>query len=83
MRQPVDVLAIFEEDQKYPKPVRFKVLEGGIKKSVAVLEIRNVEWLGAGGMSRIEYTCSSQGRNGSIEYKLLYYYRVCRWEIER
>ena len=82
-KQPVDVLVAFEDGTKCPRPLRFKILENGIKKTVEVSEVTGTEWLGAGGMSRIEYTCRSAGRNGAIPYRLLYYYRECRWEIER
>ena len=81
MRQPVDVLAAFNTDSDIPRPVRFKILENGIKKPVDVTEIINTERLGAGSMVRIEYTCRSAGRNGPVSYKLMYYYAKGSWEI--
>lgn len=82
MKQDVDVLAVFETGSEYPKPVRFKLLENSIKKTVSVGRITNVEHLGAGGMIRYEYTCESVGNAGSIRYKLKYYYTKQKWEIE-
>ena len=82
MRQSVDVLAIFEEGAEYPRPVRFKIFENGIKKTVDVSEIADIKHLGAGGKTRIEYTCNSAGQHGRIEYKLLYLYQLHKWEIE-
>lgn len=82
-RQPVDILAAFDIGSSQPRPLRFKLFENGIKKTVAISDITDITTLGAGGMSRIEYTCRSNGNSGVIEYKLLYFYRVNRWEIER
>ena len=50
MRQAVDVLAVFDIGAVSPRPIRFKVLEHGIKTTVRVTDIRNIEWLGAGGV---------------------------------
>ena len=47
MRQAVDVLAVFDVGALSPRPIRFKVVESGIKKTVRVTDIRNIEWLGA------------------------------------
>lgn len=66
MRQEIDVLAAFDADSDIPRPVRFKIFENGIKKAVDVSEIINTEHLGAGGRTRIEYTCKSTGRNGGV-----------------
>ena len=79
----VDVLAAFDTGASYPRPIRFKVYENGIKKTVDVSEILNVEDLGAGGMMRYEYTCRSQGARGPIEYRLKYYYMKSNWTLER
>lgn len=81
MKQPVDVLAAFDIGSEIPRPVRFKLFENGIKKAVDVNAVLKTEHLGAGNMVRIEYTCRSAGRNGPIEYKLLYYYVKGSWEI--
>lgn len=81
MTQTVDVLAIFETGAEYPKPIRFKLFENGIKKTVAVSRITDIEHLGAGGMKRYEYKCESPGKNGSIRYTLSYYYSSSRWEL--
>lgn len=83
MRQAVDVLAVFDVGALSPRPVRFKVIDSGIKKTVRVTDIRNIEWLGAGGVARIVYDCCTVIEGRRIEYRLLYYYRECRWEIER
>jgi hypothetical protein len=82
MRQAVDVLAVFDIGALSPRPIRFKVLERGIKTTVKVTDIRNIEWLGAGGVTRIEYDCTSVSNGHSVDYKLLYFYRECRWELE-
>jgi len=83
MKQDVDVLAVFETGAEYPKPVRFKLLENGIKKTVSVGRITDVDHLGAGGMLRYEYKCESPGSNGNIDYFLSYYYNSGRWELRR
>ena len=82
MRQPVDVLAVFDIGAMSPRPVRFKVLEHGIKTTVRVTDIRNIEWLGAGSVTRIQYDCTTVREGRRIDYKLIYYYRECRWELE-
>lgn len=82
MRQSVDVLAVFDIGAHSPRPLRFKILEHGIKNTVRVSDIKNIEWLGAGGVTRIEYDCCSVCEGRHINYKLLYYYRECRWEIQ-
>ena len=82
MRQAVDVLAIFDIGATSPRPIRFKVLEHGIKTTVRVTDISNIEWIGAGGSTRIEYKCCTVSDGKRIEYKLCYYYRECRWELE-
>lgn len=82
MRQKVDVLAVFDIGAASPRPIRFKVLERGIKTTVKVSDIRNIEWLGAGGVTRIEYDCVSINDGHHIFYKLLYFYHECRWELE-
>jgi len=82
MRQAVDVLAVFDIGAMSPRPLRFKVLEHGIKTTVKVTDILNIEWLGAGGVTRVEYDCCSVNEGRHIYYKLLYFYRECRWELE-
>ena len=82
MRQAVDVLAVFDIGAVSPRPIRFKVLEHGIKTTVRVTDIRNIEWLGAGGVTRIEYECTTVSEGRHIDYKLLYFYREGRWELE-
>lgn len=81
MRQKVDVLAVFDIGAASPRPIRFKVLEHGIKTTVRVTDISNIEWLGAGGVTRIEYDCTTVSNGRHIEYKLLYFYNECRWEL--
>ena len=83
MRQAVDVLAVFDIGALSPRPLRFKVVDSGIKKTVRVTDIRNIEWVGAGGMTRVEYDCCAVNEGRRISYKLLYFYNECRWEIER
>lgn len=83
MRQAVDVLAVFDVGAMSPRPIRFKVVELGIKKTVRITDIKNIEWLGAGGVSRIVYDCCTVNEGRRVNYQLLYFYRECRWEIER
>ncbi len=83
MRQAVDVLAVFDVGALSPRPIRFKVVERGIKKTVRVTDIKNIEWYGAGGMTRIVYDCLTVCEGRRIEYQLLYFYKECRWEIAR
>ena len=73
MRQPVDVLAVFDIGAVSPRPIRFKVLEHGIKTTVRVTDIRNIE---------IVYDCTTVSDGRHIDYKLLYFYRECKWELE-
>lgn len=81
MKQDVDVLAVFETGAEYPKPVRFKLLENGIKKTVSVGRITDVDHLGAGGMLRYEYKCESPGAAEALQYRLKYYYKKQMWEL--
>ena len=82
MRQEIDVLAIFDAGVQTPRPIRFKMLEQGIKTTVRISEIQNTEWIGAGGMMHIEYECATVNDGRRIKYKLLFFPRDCRWEID-
>ena len=82
MRQAVDVLAVFDIGAMSPRPIRFKVVDHGIKKTVRITDISNIEWLGAGGMTRIVYDCLTVNEGRRIWYKLFYFYHECRWELE-
>ena len=82
MRQAVDVLAVFDIGAMSPRPIRFKVVEHGIKKTVRITDISNIEWLGAGGMTRIVYDCLTVNEGRRLRYKLFYFYQECRWELE-
>ena len=77
------VLTVFRDEYRYPRPLRFKIVEEGEEKTVDVSDILKEENVGAGGMSRIEYTCQSAGSRGLIKYKLLYYYNTGKWSILR
>lgn len=77
------VLAVFRENERFPRPLKFKITENGEEKTVDVAEISNMREMGAGGMSRVEYTCSSPGARGKIQYTLSYYYNTGRWELRR
>lgn len=77
------VLTVFSDEYRYPRPLRFKIIEDGEEKTVEVSDVIKEENVGAGGMSRIEYTCQSAGSRGLIKYKLLYYYNKGRWSILR
>ena len=81
MRQAVDVLAVFDIGAMSPRPIRFKVLEHGIKTTVKVTDINRIEWMGAGGTTRIEYYCVTVSDGRRVTYKLLYYYHECKWEL--
>lgn len=77
------VLCVFKEGERFPRPLKFKIMDAGEEKTVEVAEITNMQDMGAGGMARIEYTCSSPGSRGKIRYKLKYYYEKGSWELER
>ena len=77
------VYAIFKDGDRCPTPLKSKISEGGEEKTVDVGKVLNVQQLGAGGMSRFEYTCESPGTRGLIRYKLNYYYTKGSWSIER
>lgn len=77
------VLVVFHDEYRYPHPIRFKITEEGEEKTVEVKDILKQENVGAGGVSRIEYTCQSAGSRGMIKYKLLYYYNTGKWSIVR
>ena len=79
----MNVLAVFRDEYRHPLPLRFKIIEDGEEKVVEVSDILKEENVGAGGMSRIEYTCQSAGARGVIKYKLLYYYNTGKWSISR
>ena len=82
MKQPIDALVAFDQGASYPRPVRIKLMENGVKKSVDVCDILHVKALGAGGMLRYEFVCRSNGSTGPIQYRLMYYYTKNLWEIE-
>ena len=77
----MNVLAVFRDEYRHPRPIRFKIIEDGEEKTVEVKDILKEEDVGAGGVSRIEYTCQSDGVRGLIKYKLLYYYNTGKWSI--
>lgn len=77
----MNVLAVFKDEYRHPRPIRFKLTEDGEEKTVEVKDILKIEDVGAGGVSRIEYTCQSAGVRGLIKYKLLYYYNTGKWSI--
>ena len=82
MKQEVDVLAVFDVGSSAPKPIRFKIRELGIKKSVPVTSIKNIEWIRSGGTTRAVYFCDTINAGQHISYCLLYYYQENRWEVE-
>ena len=83
MKQAVDVLAVFDIGALSPRPLRFKIVDRGIKKTVRITDIANIEWLGAGGTTRVVYDCCTVKEGRRIMYRLHYFYNECRWEIER
>ena len=77
MKQEVSVLAVFNIGSKDPKPVKFKVIEEGDKKTVNVYSVLGKEYIG---MDRIDYECNSLSeRENLINYKLSYYRSNCRY----
>ena len=76
------MLAVFDVGATSPRPLRFMILEQGIKKTVRITDIMNIEWLGAGGMTRIVYDCCTINKGRRIEYQLLYFYHESKWELE-
>ena len=82
MKQKIDVLAAFDIEAMNPRPIRFKLIEHGVKTTVSVDRIKRAEWMGAGGVTRIVYDCENVNDGKLIPYKLIYFYRECRWEIE-
>lgn len=82
MKQEVDVLAVFDVGSRAPKPIRFKIRELGIKKTVPVTNISNVEWMRAGGNTRATYFCDTINAGQRLSYSLHYYFQECRWEVE-
>ena len=82
MRQKIDVLAAFDIEATTPRPIRFKLIEHGMKVMVNVDKVKRAEWLGAGGVTRIVYECENVRDGRIIPYRLLYFYRECRWEVE-
>ena len=82
MKQAVDVLAVFDIGAASPRPLRFKVLEQGIKNTVKISNIRNIEWVRSGGVTHVEYDCTSVNNGRHIDYKLLYYSSDNRWELQ-
>jgi hypothetical protein len=82
MKQEVDVLAVFDVGSRAPKPIRFKVRELGIKKTVRVTNINNIEWIRANGTTRAVYYCDTINAGQRICYNLHYFYNENRWEVE-
>lgn len=82
MKQQIDVIAIFDIGATAPRPLRFQILEDGVKSVVKVESIDLVQTVGAGFASRVEFSCKSTVRGRKIAYKLLYYYQDCKWEVE-
>lgn len=82
MRQRIDVLAAFDNGARNPRPLRFKLIKHGVKTTVNVGSIKRAEYMGSGGVTRIEYECETCNDDRAIDYKLIFFYRECRWEIE-
>ncbi len=71
MKQEVEVLTIYEIGKREPKPIRFKLVENGEKKTIDVYSELGREYIG---MNRLDYECNSLSSKGSlIVYKLSYY----------
>lgn len=81
MTKEVDVLAVFDNAAMYPRPLRFRVIEQGLKKTVCITNIQNVEWLGAGGRTRVAFDCFTIVNGKRINYVLNYYYNTLKWDV--
>ena len=82
MKQAVDVLAVFDIGAASPRPLRFKLVDRGIKTTVRISNIRNIEWVRSGGVTHVEYDCTSINDGRYIDYKLLYFSNDSRWELQ-
>lgn len=77
MKQEVEVLTIYEIGKRDPKPIRFKLVENGIQKTVDVYSVLGKEYIG---MNRLDYECNSLSSKGNlIIYKLSYYRNEGKW----
>ena len=83
MKQTVDVLAVFDVGALHPRPIKFKYLERGLKQTVNIDRILNVEWIGSGYVTRIVYECATPMNGRLITYRLSYYYKESKWIFEK
>lgn len=73
-------MAVFERGSPLPRPVKFRLVEGGEKRTVDVFQIMGGEYIGT---QKYVYDCNSLSSKGNvINYKLSYFRREGRWLIE-
>ena len=81
MKQEVDVMAVFVKGTQLPRPVKFRLIEGGKKLTVDIFQIMGGEYIGT---QRYVYDCNSLSSRGNlITYKLQYHRDDGRWIIEK
>lgn len=80
MKQEVDVMAVFEQGKKNPRPVKFRCIESGKRLTVDVFQILGSEYIGT---KRLDFECNSLSSRGNLlVYKLQYYRDDGRWVME-
>lgn len=80
MKQEVDVVAVFEQGKRNPRPVKFRLIEGGKRLTVDVFQILGSEYIGT---RRMDYECNSLSSRGNLlVYKLQYYREDGKWIID-
>ena len=80
MKQEVDVVAVFEQGKRNPRPVKFRLREGGKRLTVDVFQILGSEYIGT---RRMDYECNSLSSRGNLlVYKLQYYREDGKWIID-
>lgn len=81
MKQEVDVMAVFEQGNRNPRPIKFRLIENGINLTVDVFQVLGSEHIGT---RRLDYECNSLSSKGNLlVYKLQYYREDGRWVIEK
>lgn len=80
MKQEVDVMTVFKKGERQPRPLKFRMMENGVKYSVDVVDILRYDYRGT---NRIDYECNAVSSKGNmINYVLQYYRNEARWILE-
>lgn len=80
MKQEVDVMAVFEQGKRNPRPVKFRCIESGRQLTVDIFQILGSEYIGT---KRLDFECNSLSSKGNLlVYKLQYYRDDGRWVME-